>query len=634
MNNKALKKKFARKAVFGKIPKTSDIEMREADLMQEYNELLEYENSEELKNYKELDQYVNSDDFKNRIKEINSQKYQGSEAQHKEQRYTELKKSKEIKTYFKVKESKELQHARSIESSDQLKRFHELQAYFTSADFEDYKKSVSDEQKTKKQEYDEQLNSYKSQKANYKWYYKFISSGAYKKFQQFISSSELGQYQELKASAESIDENNLNPKDESQQEYIKIMKSYKKLVKTSPVKNYLKVLNSDLYKKFLEFHESAEKNEYEDLKNFVESEDFKTLKKEISNITFENSDKYPNYKEYLQLKKDSNLKRYFKFINSDKYRIYKEIEGSDLLNEYIELENYIASDEFKETKKYLLVKDKFKLSDEYEQLQHYNQLEKSDKVKWYQSVKDSNKFDFIKYWDTTFEEDFDENNLNQEKWLTGYFWGKTYLNAGYSHYADNQFYTDGQNLEISDSVLKIVTKKEPAEGNVWNPKLGFYPTKFDYTSGLINTGHSFRQKYGIFKAKIKLDYTMNVYHAFWMLADKIVPEIDVFRSFHNSPKKLFMSLVNNQDQINKKIDKSSVLKGPDFSNDFFIYSIEWSENKIVWKINDVIVHVETDNLPDEPMYLLLSSGIPQNSDPAELPVKMEVDWLKVYQKKE
>ncbi|MFP4024458.1 MAG: family 16 glycosylhydrolase [Thiohalospira sp.] len=77
-----------------------------------------------------------------------------------------------------------------------------------------------------------------------------------------------------------------------------------------------------------------------------------------------------------------------------------------------------------------------------------------------------------------------------------------------------------------------------------------------------------------------------------------------------------------------KMNKS-VVSGLDFSKDYFIYSLEWSENKITWKINDFIVHQQTKGLPDEPMYIILSSGITKDGEP-NLPSYMLVDWVKVY----
>ncbi|HSH51318.1 MAG TPA: family 16 glycosylhydrolase, partial [Bacteroidales bacterium] len=76
-------------------------------------------------------------------------------------------------------------------------------------------------------------------------------------------------------------------------------------------------------------------------------------------------------------------------------------------------------------------------------------------------------------------------------------------------------------------------------------------------------------------------------------------------------------------------ENRSTVSGLNFSKDYFIYSIEWSEHKIIWKINDFVVHQQTKGVPNEPMYILLSSGITNKGEP-RLPSYMLIDWIRVY----
>ena len=73
----------------------------------------------------------------------------------------------------------------------------------------------------------------------------------------------------------------------------------------------------------------------------------------------------------------------------------------------------------------------------------------------------------------------------------------------------------------------MVTKKESVDGKVWDTQYGFIPRKFDYTSGLISSGQSFRQLYGKFEAKVKVDSEANLTHAFWMVGESVAPQIDI-----------------------------------------------------------------------------------------------------------
>jgi beta-glucanase (GH16 family) len=155
---------------------------------------------------------------------------------------------------------------------------------------------------------------------------------------------------------------------------------------------------------------------------------------------------------------------------------------------------------------------------------------------------------------------------------------------------------------------------------VWSSADGFKTKEFAFTSGLINTGKSFRQKYGTFTAKIKLG-DPSAKAAFWMLADKITPHIDVCRTLNGKVAVNFFASVN-------KKAKASV--GSKYANDFFIFSLEWSADKLVWKINNTEVLTQTSDVPQEPMYILFSGGLDK---PVNSMTSMEIDWVRIYQPK-
>ena len=303
---------------------------------------------------------------------------------------------------------------------------------------------------------------------------------------------------------------------------------------------------------------------------------------------------------------------------------------SQEITDFEELQDYINSEEFKEEKKHLLIKDKFKLSEEFKQAEEYKELKKSEKIKWYFKLEKQNNFDKLNEWELTFEDNFEGNKLDDEKWMSGYYWGKNLLNDNYVQSNEIQFFTSN-NLELTNNNLRIVTKQEQVNGKVWDPSMGFYPKDFNYTSGLINSGQSFRQQYGLFKAKIKVDHSYPVHHAFWLLGERITPEIDIFKYGKKSSSKLEFANYWNGDGSIKENKK--VLNGLDFSKDYFIYSLEWTKDKLTWRINDVVAYEQTTGIPDEPMYIVLSSGISQEGNPA-IPCNMEVDWVKAYKKNE
>lgn len=499
MNNTQLKLRFQTRSRLGLIPDTSKVENRENELKEEYDKLIEIENSDEFKRFEDLRTFIESPDFKTRKKEINSQKYSDTNEYGKEQRYKELAASKEIKNYLKIKDSDKLASLNKIMTSGDLERFYELDKFFSSPEFKEFKRN---------------------------------------------------------------------------------------------------------------------------------------LKKERKDIKFKDTDEYQQLQEYKQLKKSSEIKKARKFQNSKEYKLYIQTKDSDELQEYYGLHDYVNSEDFKEVKKQLTAKNKFKYSQEYQDLQKYTQLKNSDNIKWYFQRKDSKDFNFFRKWERTFFDSFDDERLDTSKWTTTPYWGKVLLKDSYVQTDDKHFFTNGKNLSIENSLLNIITKKEDVQGKAWHPKFGFFPKKFSYTSGIINTGENFRQKYGLFRAKVRIEHGYPFKHAFWLSTEKISPEVDVFAFMHKNSRKV--TLVNYWGELTgkntAKYDKSEI-KGPDFSRDYFIFEVEWNENELIWRINGIPVKKQTDGVPDAPMYMIINSGLQADADERQLPSRMLVDWVEAYQQK-
>ncbi len=404
---------------------------------------------------------------------------------------------------------------------------------------------------------------------------------------------------------------------------------YRTLSKSKEIKTWKKVKDSPALRTFQDFSTSGTLKKFRELGKYVNSDEFKEAKKNTDPKEFKNTEAGQKEAEFQKLQKSPDIKKYFKFENSKDYQIYKSIEGSDTLKEYLELEAYLDSDEFKKVKEYMALspQKKYEQSEEYKLEQEYLDLKNSDKHKWFEKIKDKNEFDKLEQWTLSFEENFNQHRLDAKKWITRFFWGDVLLKDNYVLPADKHIFTDGKNLEFKDTVLRIVTKKEKARGKVWNPAMGFLEQDFDYTSDLISTGKSFRQQYGLFKAKVRISGAP-IKQAFWMVAEKILPHVDVFKVEKN---KLYLGNfwgnINEKKGVHKKTFKSSANR---FAKDFFIYSLEWSPEKLEWKINDVPVFSQTQGIPSEPMYVIFSAGVSNGVADHQLPAGMEIDWLRVY----
>jgi beta-glucanase (GH16 family) len=106
-----------------------------------------------------------------------------------------------------------------------------------------------------------------------------------------------------------------------------------------------------------------------------------------------------------------------------------------------------------------------------------------------------------------------------------------------------------------------------------------------------------------------------------MLADKITPHLDICRTARG---KVWFDYFSTKGSTSK----SSI--GSRYSNDSFIYTLEWTPDKLVWKINNTEVFSQRTDVPQEPMYILLAGGLEK---PINGMTSMEIDWVRVYKTK-
>ncbi|HPR13220.1 MAG TPA: glycoside hydrolase family 16 protein, partial [Bacteroidales bacterium] len=78
----------------------------------------------------------------------------------------------------------------------------------------------------------------------------------------------------------------------------------------------------------------------------------------------------------------------------------------------------------------------------------------------------------------------------------------------------------------------------------------------------------------------------------------------------------------------EKRTKASI--GGKYASDFYIYTLEWTADSLVWKINDTEIMKQISDVPQEPMYILFSGGLDK---PVNSMTTMEIDWVRVYQPK-
>jgi hypothetical protein len=501
--------------------------------------------------------------------------------------------------------------------SEVLTRYNKLNGLVNSSDFVQKCKEIKTIQYKNSEEYlkEKEFNSLQKAK-DIVLYFKTTSGSMLKRFKDMDGSSKINEFETLEKFIESPafrEKQKMKPFTFKDTDEYRKFDEYKALKRDPEIRSFLKSKRKEEIKK------TKSVLRFEELDSFIKSSEF-LAKKNMRPVTFKDSEEYKKLLEYKRLKGTLEIKEFYKFKSSKEYSNYLNTDGSARLKRYHELKEYVATTEFKQKKEYLLDKKRFEKTEMFKEIQEYDKLKKNKDIIWYFKVKDSDKFDILKHRELTFSDEFDSEKLDTKKWLTNYYWGEKLLKDRYSVESDLQTYTEKENFEIRNSILKINTKPQRISGKVWSAAQGFSTKEFTYTSGLINSGNSFRQKYGVFTAKIKLGNPV-AKSAFWMLADKITPHLDICRT--SSGKVWF-------DYFSSKGNASKTSIGSRYSNDYFIYTLEWTSDKLVWKINNTEVFSQTSDMPQEPMYVLLAGGLDK---PINGLTSMEIDWVRVYKTK-
>ena len=623
------------KVLFGFVPKTAEYEASMDALRKEYQDFVSFSQSKELADYLDLEKTIHSSDFDLKKKQIQQQKFSGTPEFRMEKEYLTQKKSKEIKQYFIVKDSVALKEYLDTEASESLARYNQLEKFIQSPEFADIKRNMeqSAAQKFRSSELYKTYTQYQEliKSSRISGYTKMVRSKYYADYKALVNTQRLMDFELLGKIVNSVDfetrKNSMSKGDFSKTEDHAKLITYEKLKNARDIKNYIRFTRLPGFTLFSELDGSKELKNFEKLQKEVTGPDFQNERKRIETQRFKDTDAYRRLQEFNQLKKSEKIRRYFSFGSSKLYANYKRLTGSDTITRYLELEKKVASEEFRKVKEYMLLpgKKKYELSDEFKLEQQFTGLQHSEKFKWYFRIRDSKKFDEIKPWSLTFSDEFNEG-VDPKKWIFRYFWGDAVLNDTYALADEKHLFTNGKNLEVAQGKLKIITKKEKVKGKAWDAKMGFFPKEFNYTSGLISSGKSFRQQYGLFEAKIRFNKSYPVSHAFWMVSDQMLPHIDVTKC---SKKMNFGNFwASGGKAVSKKYSSTGAGK---YTSDFFIYTLEWSRQKLVWKINGVPVMSSVDGVPEAPMYINFSSGLYQDADGSVLPASMEIDWVRCYQ---
>lgn len=199
-----------------------------------------------------------------------------------------------------------------------------------------------------------------------------------------------------------------------------------------------------------------------------------------------------------------------------------------------------------------------------------------------------------------------------------------------------QYYTDrSDNVSVSEGKLKITAKKEDYQGS-------------SYTSTRMKTEGLFEFTYGRVDISAKMPIGGGTWPALWMLGANIdtvgwpaCGEIDILEHVGNDPGIIKHAIHTTSDSGDTQDKGESAVEG--VSDDFHLYSINWSPDEINFLVDDKIIYTyenptnsTTDDWPfDEDQFLIfniaMGGTLGGDIDPAFTEATMEIDYVRVYQ---
>ncbi len=259
-------------------------------------------------------------------------------------------------------------------------------------------------------------------------------------------------------------------------------------------------------------------------------------------------------------------------------------------------------------------------------------------------------------WVLIFEDRFDGESINTDIWHTCIDgWNREHGEEEFQYYKD-------ENIVVDNGELHLVAREDPGMYPVWRFEGDGTPYQedkfFQYSSGWIQTKAKY--KYGLFEVKCKIPKGRGLWPAFWLYGNTY--ELDIFEFAGEKPQECNFNAHkwSNSGSINCPSDITN--ENP-FSDDYHVYSVEWDELKMVYRIDGQEVlkvfryhdrlgrtftdchHLTNANwvfdlvrFPRRPMSVILNLAIsdghycgPPNHE-TFFPSSLDVDYIRIYKR--
>lgn len=217
---------------------------------------------------------------------------------------------------------------------------------------------------------------------------------------------------------------------------------------------------------------------------------------------------------------------------------------------------------------------------------------------------------------------------------------------GYARNGELQYYTKERtdNVEVVDGVLHIRCLNDR---NYPDPVKG---GMCEYTSGSITTQNTVKFTYGRVDVRAKLSDVKGTWPAIWLMPNDSFygpwprsGEIDIMEQVGYNPYVIYFTAHTSQ-QNGENNKHHYNMRVPTCCSDFHVYSLEWTENKLTWLVDNKRGFTVVKSSPiwtgwpfDKDFYLILNLawgggwGGREGVDPERLPTEYLIDYVRIFQ---
>ena len=298
------------------------------------------------------------------------------------------------------------------------------------------------------------------------------------------------------------------------------------------------------------------------------------------------------------------------------YNALVRLEESHLLEEF----EALSEINFKLDKKEFKRQEDYEKSPLFEKEQRYRDLLEDSDIKTYLKYHHSDDLNYFKQRKQVFYDEFSGDHLDDSQWVSAFRWSYNALNGSYSLPTDCQAYSEGENTDVIDGQLQIITKRKDVEGRVWTADKGFVTKSFKFSSDVIS-GESHLEREGTVVVKFKLDGAQqSLQHFIRACDDKNQRCISLFESLGIRKFKVGHMQKDSRGMF-------SNVTGKNMQKDFHIIELDWNSEIMSWRLNGVLIHQDTTFPEMDKMHLLLGSKV--NGEKAQ-EGKIIVDYIRIY----